>query len=120
MAELGSKFDADVAVGVLADAGIAATASYDPALNTSAGFLASDRTVEVLVAEEDEDRAREVLQRAALFLPAAFTDDMDDWPGPPRPRRLARSVVIVGVAVVVALGLVLPLVAVVIRVLGGS
>jgi len=73
VAEYGSKFDADVAANLLIDAGIRATTSYDPALNSVATYFASDRTVDVVVLPADVDRARAVLRDAAVDLPDAFT-----------------------------------------------
>ena len=44
-----------MAVAALIDAGIDATASYDPALTSVASFMASDRTFELLVREPDAE-----------------------------------------------------------------
>jgi hypothetical protein len=52
IAEYGSKFEPDVVVNLLLDNGIAATTSYDPALNSVAAYMATDRTVEVMVRKE--------------------------------------------------------------------
>ena len=110
VAEYGSKFDADVAVGALQAAGIDATASYDPALNTVANFMASDRTVEVLVVEADLDAARSVLDNYSGSLPSAFSDEaMGDWPSRAVQHR-RRSPAVTFVAVTLACVLVgLPL-----------
>lgn len=62
VAAYGSKFEADVACGVLASAGVDAVPSYDPAANSVATPFATDRTFEVLVRDEDLARALEVLE----------------------------------------------------------
>jgi hypothetical protein len=74
IAEFGSVVEADLAVGRLSDAGIEATSSYDPTLNTVVGYMASDRTVAVLVRERDRSSALEVLSSVG-DLPPEFTDD---------------------------------------------
>jgi hypothetical protein len=99
VAEFGSKFEADVAASALNDAGIPATTSYDPAINSVAPYLASDRVIDVLVGEEQLVAAREVLDQRADAVPYAFTDDgIGDWP---RRRghasRLGRVVVLVAI-----------------------
>ena len=109
VAEYGSKFDADVAVGALEAAGIAATASYDPALNSVASFMASDRTVEVVVAQADLDAARRVLADRQRPLPDAFGDEaMGEWPSRVA-RRPGRSALRVTATILVCLFFGLPL-----------
>jgi hypothetical protein len=119
VAEYGSKFEADVAVGALQDAGIDATASYDPALNTVASFMASDRTVEVLVVEGDLAAARRVLDHYQGSVPPAFRDEaMGDWPSRSA-RRRPRSTAVTLVAVALACVLVgLPLVLILLGLIG--
>jgi hypothetical protein len=94
--EFGSKFDADVAIGALRNAGIEAIASFDPALNSVAGYMASERTVDVLVREEDLEPARAVLDELTTTLPAAFSDEaVGDWPRATRQRTIARRAILV-------------------------
>jgi Putative prokaryotic signal transducing protein len=91
VAEFGSKFEADVVVGALQDAGIQAICSSDPALNSVAPYLASDRTYDVLVQEADLERARGVIDDLPNDLPDAFSDEaVGDWPPPNRARVFAR------------------------------
>src|SRR5690349_16326071 len=69
IAEFGSKVQADVARGELAANGFDAVLSYDPAMNSVATFLASDRTFELLVREEDVEAAVAVLNEVTTELP---------------------------------------------------
>jgi hypothetical protein len=95
-AEVGSVFEADVAIGALADAGVQAVSSYDPALNSVAGYLASDRTVDVLVHVVDLERARAVLDARSTHLPDAFSDEtIGDWPRTNRLRAVAKFAIMV-------------------------
>lgn len=94
IAEYGSKVEVDLAVGALADVGITASASYDPAMNTAATFLASDRTFELLVREADAEAAVARLHEVVDDLPEELSDA-----GPPAPshrRTRLRRIVIVG------------------------
>jgi hypothetical protein len=97
VAEFGTKFDADAAVARLDAAGIRASSSYDPALNTVAPYFASDRVVEVLVRFRDLGPAREVLGSAPDVLPGEFALDWEPvtW----RARAWARGCLLVLLAV---------------------
>ncbi len=92
IAEYGSKFDADAAVAQLQRAGIDATPSYDPALNSVATYFASDRTVEVLVREADVEAAVAALEDGSRGLPPEFTEDWE--PQPSAARTTARTWII--------------------------
>ncbi len=103
VAEFGSAFEADVAVGALGDAGIDAVASSDPALRSVAGYLASDRSVDVLVREADVDRARAVLAARRQVLPEAFRDQaLGDWPPTNRVRGWTRTGIVAALITVLA------------------
>lgn len=91
IAEYGSKFEADAAVALLHQAGIDATPSYDPALNSVATYFASDRTVEVLVREADAEAALARLEHAGTDLPPEFTEEWE--PRASTGRRAARAAV---------------------------
>jgi len=106
IAEYGSKVEVDLAVGVLADAGIAASASYDPAMNTAATFMASDRTFELLVREDDAEAAVARLHEVVDGLPEEFSDPVPRAPG--RRRTRLRRIVLIGLV----LGFSVPLLAV--------
>lgn len=111
VAEYGSLFEADLAVGQLRDAGIEATTSYDPALNTVVRWHASDRVVEVVVRAQDVESALDVLVGVEeVELPPEFTDPEAETAAPS--KGVARWGVIVGWSVVVMLGVALVVAAV--------
>lgn len=95
IAEYGSKVEVDLAVGALADVGIDASASYDPAMNTAAPFLASDRTFELLVREADAEAAVARLHDVVDDLPPEFAASTP--PGTNRRRTGLRRLVLVGI-----------------------
>lgn len=96
VAEFGSKFEADAAVAQLQQAGIDATPSYDPALNSVASYMASDRVVEVVVRDEDAAAALSVLRAGGDELPPEFTEE---WVPVSRQRVQAKGCVIVSLVV---------------------
>jgi len=65
-------WEAEAATRALADLGIEATTSYDPAINSVAPYFASDRVVEVVVREEDAGQAQNFLAAGPGTLPAEF------------------------------------------------
>jgi len=90
VAEFGSMWEADAATRSLADLGIEATTSYDPAINSVAPYFASDRVVEVIVREEDAERAQNFLAAGPGTLPAEFTSpELTAW-SESRARRSGR------------------------------
>ena len=90
VAEFGSMFEAELAANSLEQLGIAATVSYDPAVNSVAPYFASDRVVEVVVREEDAEQARHALSSSSDQLPAEFqSSEVVEW-SESRTRR-ARS-----------------------------
>ncbi len=98
IAEYGSKLEVDVAVAALIDSGIDAIPSYDPAANSSASFMASDRTFELLVREADAGAAVARLQELDGDLPPEFAGGTDARPRSRKRTRL-RRLVIVGILV---------------------
>lgn len=113
VADAGTKFECDVLVNRLRDAGIAATPSYDPAINSVAPHWATDRTFQVLVREEDVVDAMAVLSAGVPEL----SDGLDEpvgWgaDGRTRRQRRVRRVAIVLLLSFVGLELVVLLMAV--------
>jgi len=97
IAEYGSKVEVDLAVGALAAAGIDASASYDPAMNSVAPYLASDRTFELLVRAEDADAAVARLHDVVDGLPEEFADV--GRRGRSRGRERVRRIIIAGLVI---------------------
>jgi hypothetical protein len=95
IAEYGSKVEVDLAVGALADVGITATASFDPAMNTAAPFMASDRTFELLVRDADAEAAVARLHDVVDGLPEEFSIALPA-PRTSRRRTRLRRIVLVG------------------------
>ena len=88
-------------------AGIEATPSYDPAMNSVAPYFATDRTFEVLVRVEDRDRAEAFLAGGGGGLPAEFTEAwqpttaMSRCPGQTRGCLIVAMVLMLAVIVLV-------------------
>jgi hypothetical protein len=93
--EYGSRYEADAAVARLRSGGIDATASNDPALTSVVDFMASDRTVEVLVRQADAEQARAVLAEEG-GLPPEFTEP---WVPERRGRNLRKRVLLAGLII---------------------
>ena len=111
VAEYRTLLEAELAVGVLRDAGIEATPSYDPALNTVAPWHASDRVVEVVVRAQDVESALDVLVGLEdVELPPEFTEPAAETGA--TSGGVVRWGVIVGWSVVAMLGVALVVMAV--------
>lgn len=83
--------EADLAVALLADAGIEATLAFDPALRSSAQHWASDRVIRLLVPQDQREAARRVLDEAGDGLPPEFREPAEGWDGAVEAERLRRS-----------------------------
>jgi len=89
-AEYRSRFEADVAVSRLGDAGIRAVVNIDPVIGSGLAGSRGMQSIEVLVDPVDLIDARDVLATTAL--PPAFRDEnLGDWPDRASSKRLLRG-----------------------------
>ena len=110
VAEFGSVLEANLVAQRLRDAGIPATTSYDPALTSAVSYMATDRTVEVVVDPQQVERALVLLNSMDIDaddgLPDAFhAPEVEAWsesghrprPATPRPRSIVLIVVLLAI-----------------------
>ena len=101
--EYGSKFDADAVIARLESAGIRATASYDPAMNSVAPYFASDRTFEVIVHQRERAQAEAVLGGERADLPPEFYDGWESTTWTSGARQMGRGCLIAAMMAALAL-----------------